>query len=98
MVLNQTEIIWSMIHKAIECMNLHQANSEHQISMSVVQNYPLCISLDHASGFTNSCIVFANEDSFAQSICKKDLASQRKSVMALGRRWLDLKVLARLCH
>jgi hypothetical protein len=38
-------------------------------------NYPFCslimISNLRASGFLNSCVVFANEDSFAQSICEK---------------------------
>jgi hypothetical protein len=49
------------------------------------------ISLGHASGFLNSCIVFANEDSFAHSICKKDLASRRQSMMALGKRWFGFR-------
>jgi hypothetical protein len=50
------------------------------------------ISLQHASGFVNSCIVFVNEDLFAHSICKKDLASQRQSMMmALGKRWFGFK-------
>jgi hypothetical protein len=43
----------------------------------------------------NSCIVFcvefANEDSFAHSICKKDLASWRQSMMALGKRWFGFR-------
>jgi hypothetical protein len=45
------------------------------------------ISNEHASGFLSShgCIVFSNEDSFAHSICKKDLASRRQSMMALGK-------------
>ena len=49
------------------------------------------ISIGHASGFLNSCIVFANEDSFAHSICKKDLASRRQSMMALGKRWFGFR-------
>ncbi len=53
---------------------------------SIGCDYPFwsLISNEHASGFLNS-IVFANEDSFAQSICKKDLASRRQSMMALGK-------------
>jgi hypothetical protein len=49
------------------------------------------ISLRHASGFINSYIVFANEDSFAQSIWKKNLASRMQSMMALGKRWFGFR-------
>ncbi len=45
------------------------------------------------SHFNPACIwlfkqftVFANADSFAQSICRMDLASRRQSMMALGKR------------
>ncbi len=45
------------------------------------------ISIEHASGHLNSCIVFANEDLFAQLICKNHLASWRQSMMAVGKKW-----------
>ncbi len=49
------------------------------------------ISIQRASGLLNSCIVFANDDLFAQWICKKDLASRRQSMMALGKRWFGFQ-------
>ncbi len=54
------------------------------------------ISIRRALAIVNSCIVFANDDSFAQSICTKDLASWRQSMMALGfyrlgKRWFGFR-------
>ncbi len=49
------------------------------------------ISIERASGLLNSCIVFANEDSFAQWICKKYLSSRRQSMMAVGKSWFGFR-------
>ncbi len=60
----------------------------------LLSSYPFwsLISLHHVSGFLNSCIIFANEDSFAQSSCKKELASRRKSMKAPGKRWFGFRL------
>ncbi len=45
---------------------------------------------------------FDLQKGFSLSICKRDLASRRQSMMALGKRWFGVpkiyKVLARICH
>ncbi len=61
----------------------------------VVQSWPAAISVLKSNGpalaMVNSCIVFANKDSFEQSICKKDLASRRQSMMAMGKGWFGFR-------
>ncbi len=64
------------------------------LAPDIVYPFWSLISLGPASAIVNSCIVFANEDSFEQLICKKDLASRRQTMMALEKRCLgseDLK-------
>ncbi len=88
------ELSWSNPSQTVSVTSLWKFGCSRTRRVGVLQSassehiYPFwsLISLEHASGFLNSCIAFVNEDLFAQRICRKDLASRRQSMMAVGKR------------